>query len=107
MVKYISCDCKSKFNSTSCYLNQKWNNKTCQRGCKIYYTCKSNYSGNPTAFIYENGNYLKRIADNSKLAHCEIVFIIHFVSTNVTNTIPTNVRSTLPTLKKHICMLTI
>ena len=107
MVKYISCDCKSKFNSTSCYLNQKWNNKICQRERKIHCTFKNDYSGNPTAFIYENGNYLKRIADDLKLARCEIIFIMHFVSTNVTNTIPKNVRSTLPTLKKHICMLTI
>ena len=28
MRKHISCDCKWKFNSTTCSLNQKWNNKT-------------------------------------------------------------------------------
>ena len=28
--KHISCDCKCKFKSTACNLNQKWNNKTCQ-----------------------------------------------------------------------------
>ena len=26
MTKYISCDCKCKFNSTSCKSNQKWSN---------------------------------------------------------------------------------
>ena len=26
--KYISCECKWKFNSTSSSSNQKWNNKT-------------------------------------------------------------------------------
>ena len=30
MKKHISCDCKCKFNSTTCNSNQKWNNKTCQ-----------------------------------------------------------------------------
>ena len=33
LAKNISCDCKYKFNSTACTLNQKWNNKTCQ--CKF------------------------------------------------------------------------
>ena len=40
MVKHISCDCKCKFNSTTCNLNQKWNNETCQFECKNYCTCK-------------------------------------------------------------------
>ena len=26
---YVSCDCKCKFNSTTCNLNKKWNNKSC------------------------------------------------------------------------------
>ena len=30
MKKHISCDCKCKFNSTTCNSNRKWNNKTCQ-----------------------------------------------------------------------------
>ena len=29
MTEHISCDCKCKFNSTTCNSNQKWNNKTC------------------------------------------------------------------------------
>ena len=33
MTEHISCDCKCKFNSTTCSSNQKWNNITCQ--CKI------------------------------------------------------------------------
>ena len=40
MVKHISWDCKCKFNSTTCNLNQKWNNETCQFECKNYCTCK-------------------------------------------------------------------
>ena len=27
----ISCDCKCKFNSTTCNPNQKWDNETCQK----------------------------------------------------------------------------
>ena len=32
--KRISCDCKCKFNSTTCNSNQKWNNETCQCNCE-------------------------------------------------------------------------
>ena len=28
-VKHDSCDCKCKFNSTTCNSNQKWNNDAC------------------------------------------------------------------------------
>ena len=40
MTKHIPCDCKCKFNSTTCNSNQKWNNKTCQCECKNYRKCK-------------------------------------------------------------------
>ena len=30
LVKHISCDCKWKFNSTTCNSHQKWSNETCQ-----------------------------------------------------------------------------
>ena len=30
MAKHIQCDCKCKFNSATCKLNQNWNNETCQ-----------------------------------------------------------------------------
>ena len=30
MAEHISCDCKCKFNNTTCNSNQKWNNKACQ-----------------------------------------------------------------------------
>ena len=40
MTKHISCDCKCKFNSTTCNSNQKWNNKTFQCECKNYRTRK-------------------------------------------------------------------
>ena len=63
MTEHISCDCKCKFNSTTCNSNQKWNNKTCQCKCKNYHKCKKSYSWNPSTCICENSRYLKRIAD--------------------------------------------
>ena len=51
IVKHISCDCKFRFSSTTCILNQKWNNETCQCESKIYRTCKKDYSGNPSTCI--------------------------------------------------------
>ena len=29
MTEHISCDCKCKFNTTTCNSKQQWNNKTC------------------------------------------------------------------------------
>ena len=40
MIKQILCDCKRKFNSTTCNSNEKWNNKTRQCECKSYCKCK-------------------------------------------------------------------
>ena len=44
MTEHISCDCKCKFNSTTCNSNQKWNNKACQCECKNYHKCEKDYS---------------------------------------------------------------
>ena len=30
MTEYISCDCKCKFNSTTCNLKQIWNSRSCK-----------------------------------------------------------------------------
>ena len=40
MLEHVSCDCKCKFNSTTCNSNQKWNNKTCQCEFKNHHKCK-------------------------------------------------------------------
>ena len=42
--KRILCDCKCKFNSTTCNSDQEWNNKTFQCECKNYQKCKKDYS---------------------------------------------------------------
>ena len=44
MTKHISCDCRLKFNSTTCNSNQKWNNKSCKCKCKNQRKCKKDYS---------------------------------------------------------------
>ena len=38
LAKHISCDCKCKYGSTTCNLNQKRNNDKCQFVCKKYNT---------------------------------------------------------------------
>ena len=45
MIKHISCDCRCKFNSTTCHSNKKsWNNDQCQCECKNYQFCQKDYS---------------------------------------------------------------
>ena len=64
---------KCKLNSTTCNLNQKFNNKICQCECKNYRTWKRDYSWNPSARICENSKYLKSIADTSVIECDEII----------------------------------
>ena len=65
MTEHISCDCKCKFNSTTCNSKQKWNNKTFQCECKNYCSCKKGCCWNPSRCICENSKYLKSIVDTS------------------------------------------
>ena len=81
MTKHISCDCKRKFNSTTCNSNQKWSNKTCQCEHKNYHNCKKDYSWNPSISISENGEYLKGIANTSAIEWYEIITAMDIVST--------------------------
>ena len=59
LLKHISCDCKCKFDSTTCNSNQKQNNDNCQYKCKKYCTCKKDYSWDTGTHICENSSYLK------------------------------------------------
>ena len=54
MTEHISCDCKCKFNSTTCNSKQKWSNKICQCECKNYCKYKKDYIWNPSTCICEN-----------------------------------------------------
>ena len=92
MAKYILCDCKCKFNSTTYNSDKKWNNKTCQCECKNYRKCKKDCSWNPSACIYESSTYLKSIADTSVIAYYEIISVMDIVSIKMKNAIATNVK---------------
>ena len=78
---------------TTCNLNQKSNNKTCQCECKNYRKCKEKFSWNPCTCICENTKYLKSVADTSLTMCDEIVIVINNLSTKKTNIIITNVTS--------------
>ena len=95
ITKHISCDCKCKFNSTTCNSNQKWNNKTCQCECKSYRTCKKDYSWYPGTCICDICKYLKSTADTPLTEFDEIIIVMDNVSTKKTNAIVTNVTSCL------------
>ena len=91
MTEHISYDCKCKFNSTTCNLNQKWNNKTYQCECKNYPKCKKDYVWNSSTCICETSKYLKSIADTSVIACDEILDVMDIVLTKTPNTIAKNV----------------
>ena len=94
MKENISCDCKCKFNSTTCNSNQKWNNKICQCECKNYHKCEKDYSWNPSTYICENTKFLKSVTDFSVTKCVKIVIAMVITSTKKTNTIATSVTST-------------
>ena len=52
--EHILCDCKCKFNSTTCNSKQKWKNETFQREYKNYRMCKEDCSWNPSTWTSEN-----------------------------------------------------
>ena len=93
MTEYISCNCKSKFNSTTCNSKQKWNDKTCQCECKNYRKCKEDYSWNACTYICDNSKYLKNVADSLVTERDEIVIVMDIVTKKKTNTIAANVTS--------------
>ena len=103
MTKHISFDCKCKFNSTTCNLNQKWNNKTCQRECKNYCTCKKDCSWNPSIGSCEDIKYLKSIADTSVMACDEIILFANICQNVDVLTLYTNIKHNIDalTLYKH------
>ena len=44
LIRDVSCDCKWKFDVTTCNSHQKRNNETCQCECKNYLKCKNDYN---------------------------------------------------------------
>ena len=94
MTEHISCDCRYKFNSTTCNSKQKWNNKTCQCDCKNYHKCEKDYSWNTSTRICDNSKYLKRVVDTSVTKRDEFVIVMNNLSTKKINTITKNVTIT-------------
>ena len=72
LVKHISCDCKCKFNNTTCNSNKKWNDNKCPWECKKFHTCKEDYSWYPRTCTCRNSRYLKSTIDNSVTLFDEI-----------------------------------
>ena len=89
MIKHISCDCKCKFDSTTCNSNQEWSNETFHCECKNYCTRTC-----------ENSKYLKSISDTSEIECDEIISAVDIVSIKKTNTIATNVTKNCHSRKK-------
>ena len=100
-VKHFSCDCKSKFYCTAWNLNQKCNNQTGQCDCKIYGTCKKNYSWNPCTRTCENSKYLKSDFHESVIECDEYICVMNIASTKMTNNcaIATNVSKNFHNIK--------
>ena len=55
LTKYISPECKCKFNWTKCNSNQWWKSGKCWCECKKHHIYEKNYVWNPRACISENG----------------------------------------------------
>ena len=59
LIKYISCKCECKFDTTKCNSKQKWNSNKCLCECKNpkeHQVCEKGYIWNPATISYENGN---------------------------------------------------
>ena len=80
MTQHISCDCKCKFNSTTCNSKQKRNKKTGQYECKNYCKCKKDYSWNLSTCICENSKYLKGVTVTPVTECVEVIIVIDIVS---------------------------
>ena len=68
---------------------------------KIIVIGKKNYSWNPSRRIYDNGKYLKRVADTSVIACDEVIYVIDTVSAKMANTIATNVSMNSSKKRRH------
>ena len=93
MRDHISCDCKWKFNGTTCNSNQKWNNKIWQCKCKSYFKYEKGYSWNPSTC--DNSKYLKGVSDTSVTKCDEISIAMDIVSKKKINTIATKNKNTI------------
>ena len=85
MTKHIACNCKCKFDSRKCNLNQKWNNSKFQCQCKNlkeHHVCKKDYIWSPATCSCKNDKYLASTIDDSVIMCDEIIEETKTVKTN-------------------------
>ena len=63
LTKYISCECKCKFDGRKCNSDQWWNNDKYRCECKKHSVREKDYVWNPATCNCENGKYLASIMD--------------------------------------------
>ena len=88
MLKHISCDCECKFNSATCFSNQKWNNETCPCECKVIVHARKIIVGILAHVFLKIVSIEKILLMIQKLC---VMNVMDIVSTEMTNTIATNV----------------
>ena len=84
LIKYISCECKCKFDG------RKWNNDKCRRKCRKH-ICEKYYIWNPTTGCWENNKHLASIIDNSVITCDEIIDVEANSNDKEAKNIPKNV----------------
>ena len=92
LVKPLLCDCKCKFNKTTCNSNQKWSNEKCQWELKSIVYAKKIIVGISSRYICEISRYLKSAVDDSVFVCNEIICVMDSALTKVRNIVPTNNR---------------
>ena len=95
LVKHTSYDCKCKFNSTTCNLNQKWNNDKANASVKC--ECIVRAQRFIVGILAYNSRYLKSSIDGSVMMCDDIMNVADSVSTNGTYTLSTNVTNVVLT----------
>ena len=73
LTKYISCECKCKFDGRNCNSDQWWNNYKCSRESKKREKCEKEYIWNSAACNCKNGKYLASIMEDSAIMCDEII----------------------------------
>ena len=84
LTKYISSECKFKFDVRNCNSNQKWNIDKCRCECKNpeeHNACEKHYISNPGTCSCENGEYLVSSISDSVITCDEIANAADSVST--------------------------
>ena len=64
LTKYISCECKCRFDGRKCNSDQWWNNDKCWCEYKKSHVCEKDYAWNPATCICGYAKYLASIMDD-------------------------------------------